>query len=237
MLHIPKKFGIISHARTGSTNLLTCLSFHKEVKKRVLYEPFCPDNFELDFFNSKTDLVNYLKFKMQTKKGFKHLLGQCPIGKSPKNLLDFAFEMLKIKNYNFIFLRRKNLLDCAISMHLAQLFGNWASGSKCLAQPTIINIKDLEVKFLYKKAIEEELELNKSKIKTFYYEDIYLSSKEEKIKNINKILNCLELEEEINQKMIDWLELKLKINKNFDFIKNINEINNFFMEKYNICLN
>ena len=219
MLHNFSKFGIIAHARTGSSALLRTLGLHPRIDGKILWEPFGWRNKP----PAGTEPIGHITKLMKNRCGFKHLFGQVTEQTN--------YKICAMNGYKFVTLRRRNLLESEVSFQLAVATNHWNRLRKSTYFEDLkkcevtIDIKDL-AKQIKKKKRQHQLmqELDAHQI---FYEDLYFGDKEGQLK---KMLKYLGYSPVVTDEMLEILDNKHKLNNNetYKLIKNIDEIEHVF---------
>jgi len=193
-----KNFVIFAHPRSGSTSLARVLGESPDVKLAI--EPFHPDYIK---WNPKEK--NYSKF-IKDKKTLKLALKEIFTKYNAIKILDYQlpsklyYSLLSDKNLNIILLRRKKLLDAAISNAVGEQTRKWQkseykSGSVKLKP---LNIKKLKswIKYVgellakYLKFLQEH---RSGDFMLLTYENLYSKSLYRNKKTLGKICKFLEI--------------------------------------------
>ena len=192
------KFVIFAHARTGSTSLARVLAESKDVKMAI--EPFHPD---FSKWNPKER--NYSKF-IKNEKTMNDALDELFRKYSAIKVLDYQFpkkiyfEMLGRKDLKFLFLRRKNLLEAAISTAVGEQTKEWHKQGN---QKVYDNLKPVDIdeiakwiKYIGKLSETYFSYLEKNRSNDFlplYYEDLYSEDLENNRKTLKAICDFLDI--------------------------------------------
>src|SRR3972149_4650307 len=192
------KFVIFAHARTGSTSLARVLAESKDVK--MASEPFHPG---FSKWNPKER--NYSKL-IKDKKTMNDALDELFRKYSAIKVLDYQFpkkiyfEMLGRKDLKFLFLRRKNLLEAAISTAVGEQTKEWHKQGN---QKVYDNLKPVDIdeiakwiKYIGKLSETYFSYLEKNRSNDFlplYYEDLYSEDLENNRKTLKAICDFLDI--------------------------------------------
>jgi len=191
---LDKRFLMYGIPRSGSTSMVSILQHHPDIRK-MDYEPF------IDWRLSKCDVsLNEKLNELRFLDGFKIHINQ--IG--PK----FIKEALK-KRKKVIFMDRRNIFKCALSLDRAYQSGIWQRTNIETKHDFPVNFGNLKktIKNLYEQKSQALKLLKKEKIDYyhFFYEDFYLVSEEEKIRQLSEIFEFLGHRPVINQRMLKVL--------------------------------
>jgi len=212
-----KRFLMYVLPRSGSTSMVSMLKVHPDIGK-MDYEPFnWLKKEELD--EKFKELVFLDGFKIHVNQ-----IGQVHVIK--------ALKMRK----KIIFMDRRNIFKCALSHERAAQSGVWQSVHKDvhkLKYDTPVNpvsIKRL-IQFLSIRRKQALNTLKREKIDYYHftYEDFYLASEDEKIRQLSEIFEFLGHRPVINQRMLNVMRIpKLNDERTYLQSPNIYEIEKEF---------
>jgi len=194
-----QKFVIFGHARSGSTSLARVLGESSDVKMAI--EPFHP---KYSQWNPKER--NYSEF-IKDVKTMDFALNEVFSKYSSVKVLDYQlpkklyFRMIDRADLKIIFLRRKNLVDAAISTAVAERTGEWHERKDKIVYE---NLKPLDVEEIRKWVdyvgglSDTYLSYLKKNKKGGYvqvfYEELYLEGLERTERELGKICKFLGVE-------------------------------------------
>lgn len=230
------KFVIFANARTGSSSLALVLGDSKDVK--LSFEPFHPkypewNPGEKDYSKLIVDRQTMNKYLDELFEKFNALKVL-----SYQLSSDIYFELLKRKEIKVLFLRRKNLLDMAISQMVAAQTGEWqkAKDDGIYDKLKVLDIKELKNRIDYAKELNEKyykfLQKNrKDDYLPLWYEEIYSENLEKNIETIQEICEYVEISMpsvEAIEKYTNPAKSKSNYKNIYDNIPNLQEIKSEF---------
>lgn len=197
MLKVPdKRFLMYGIPRSGSTSLVSMLKRHPDIGL-MDYEPFkkLPKEKSLD------EKMRHLAFL----DGFKIHVNQINEG---------SVEMALKKRKKVIFMDRRNIFKCALSLDRAAQSGVWQRIAKDVDKlkydiPVNVNRVKKLIRFFSHRRDHALKILKREKIDYYhlFYEDFYLTSEEEKIRQLSEIFEFLGHKPVINQRMLNVMRI------------------------------